>query len=708
AKLDLSFHAGHAAGRLWLWAEYSTDLFDRATVLRMCGHFRRLLEEAMARPETPVSRLALLDEAERAQLAAWDGAARRGHPEGLLHGLFEEQARRTPEAAALVFQETVLTYAELEERSARLAARLRAQGAGPEVGVAVCLERTPDLVVTLLAVLRSGSFYVPLDPRHPEERRSFLLEDSGARIVVTQSGIAAERPAAPAGEVTPGNLAYLIYTSGSTGRPKAVAIEHRSAFALACWAREAFSPEELRCVLASTAVTFDLSVFELFATLAWGGTVVLAENALELPAGVEITLINTVPSAISELLRADRLPASVRTINLAGEALPRGLVDRAYALPGTERVCNLYGPSEDTTYSTWTVVDRASDQPPSIGRPVHDTRAYVLDRHLERLPSGVPGELFLAGAGLARGYLGRPDLTAERFVPDPFAAEPGERMYRTGDKARQRANGELDYLGRLDHQVKVRGFRVEPGEVEAALLRQPGVEAAVVLARDQRLVAWVVASGPSAPELRQALLRSLPEPMVPSAFVFLDALPLTPHGKIDRKALPAPELPRTAGEEGRPRGPVEELLAVVWQEVLGVETVGRGDSFFELGGHSLLVMRILARVREILGVELPPQAVFESPTVAGLAARVELAQRDGQVHPAPPLRRLGPGRELPLSFAQQRLWFLDRLRPGSATYNIPAVLRFDGPLRPALLAAALGEVVRRHDALRTTFVMSAA
>src|SRR3954467_7888107 len=443
------------------------------------------------------------------------------------------------------------------------------------MGVAVCLERTADLVVVLLAVLRAGAFYVPLDPRYPAERLRFLVEDSGARIVVTHSRLADRLPpqtnfplldgpetAAPVAShssltnVTAQNLAYLIYKSGSTGRPKAVAIQHQSAVELAFWAREAFSAAELRGVLASTAVTFDLSVFEIFVPLAWGGTVVLAENALELPAaaaalpaGVEITLVNTVPSALAELLRADALPASVRTLNLAGEALPRWLADRAYARPGTARLCNLYGPSEDTTYSTWAVIERSGERQPSIGRPLTGTRAYVLDATLERLPWWMSGGLSLAGAGLARGYLGRPELTAERFVPDPFDPVGGARMYRTGDRVRLRPDGEMDYFGRLDHQVKVRGFRIELGEVEAALADQPGVEAAVVLARedvpgDRRLVAYVVvaadaARAPVVAELRRGLQQPLPEPFLPADFVFLDAFPLTPHGKVDRRSLPA-------------------------------------------------------------------------------------------------------------------------------------------------------------------------
>jgi len=690
-------------GGLLARMSYSRDLFDPATVQRLLGHLETLLEGAAAEPEAQLSRLPLLTAAERMQLAQIE---RRGHAEGLLHALFEAQARRTPEAVALVAGEARLTYAELDERSARLAARLQALGIGPEMGVAVCQERTADLIVSLLGVLRSGGFYVPIDPRYPDERQRFLVEDSGARLVLTRERLAellAEPAAAMMVEGTPGNLAYLIYTSGSTGRPKAVAIEHRSASVFAQWARESFSLEELSCVLASTAVTFDLSVFEIFVTLAWGGTVELVENALaEIPAGV--TLINTVPSAMTELLRNGSLPASVRTINLAGEALPHWLADLAYARPETERLCNLYGPSEDTTYSTWTVVERSAERAPSIGRPVHDTRAYVLDPWLERLPVGVPGELCLAGAGLARGYLGRPELTAERFVPDPFSEEPGARMYRTGDLARLRSDGELDYLGRLDHQVKIRGFRIELGEVEAALARQPGVESAVVLARedvpgDKRLVAYVVGE---AADLREALLRELPEPMVPSAFVFLEELPLTPHGKVDRRALPAPEASHEA-EISLERSPAEELLAGIWSALLRVSAIGPRDNFFDLGGHSLLATQVVSRVREVFGVELPLRALFETPTLAALAARI---QAEGLGLQAPPIVALPRDGEIRASFAQERLWFLDRFGTDRASYNIPAAVCLSGRLDVPALAASLTEIARRHESLRTTFVVT--
>ncbi len=713
-------------GGLLTRLDYASDLFEAGTAQRLLGHLKMLLRGTVGAPEAALSQLPLLTTAEQAQLAEWDGLERRGHAAGLLHELFEAQARLTPDALALVAGDTVLTYGELEEKTAALARRLTAMGAGPEVGVAICLERTAELVVSLLAVLRSGGFYVPLDPRYPEERRAFLIEDSGARIVIDSAG---PHPAAPSpgppespspGEggarVQASNLAYLIYTSGSTGRPKAVAITHGSATVFARWARTAFSPDELRGVLASTAVTFDLSVFELFVTLAWGGTVVLAENALELPrvaaelpAGVEITLINAVPSAMAELLREGAVPASVRTINLAGEALPRWLADLAYARPETLRVCNLYGPSEDTTYSTWTQVERSTEQAPSIGRPVDDTRAYLLDVTLNRLPLGVPGELYLSGAGLARGYLGRPDLTAERFLPDPFSAEPEARMYRTGDLVRLGADGELDYLGRLDHQVKIRGFRIELGEVEAALARQPGVESTVVLARedvagDKRLVAYLTGEDLSVSSLRQALQKELPEPMVPSAFVVLEAFPLTAHGKVDRKALPVPDAEHRDVARARDLTPVEELLSGIWSELLGISEVAPHETFFELGGHSLLATRMISRVRSVLGVELAMRSVFEEPTLAGFAALAEKARLGGESAAEPPLVRIDRDRPLPTSFSQRRLWFLDQLEPGSFAYNLTGAIRLEGDLDVAALTAALDGIIRRHESLRTTFI----
>ncbi len=570
-----------------------------------------------------------------------------------IHDLFAAQAARTPDAVALVHGGAELTYRELDDRSGRIAAWLRGRGIGPESRVGVCLERTPELVAALLGVLRAGAAYVPLDPAYPRERLAFVARDSAAALVLTREsllpvlpaegveGVCLDRIGEGGADDLPGafpeSAAYLIYTSGSTGTPKGVVIEHRAAAAFLRWAAGEFAREELAGVLASTSVCFDLSVFELFLPLAVGGTVVLAESALELPrlpARDRVTLVNTVPSAAAELARAGGLPAGVRVVNLAGEPLRRALADALYAA-GVRDVLNLYGPSEDTTYSTWARVEPGDRREPSIGRPIAGTRAYVLDRAMELVPAGGAGELYLGGAGLARGYLDRPEQTAERFVPDPFPGEPGARLYRTGDLARWRADGELEFLGRLDHQVKVRGFRIEPGEVESALLAHPAVREALVVAREDapgeaRLVGYVGAGeGSVDPGALAAWLgERLPAHMVPSALVVLPTLPKTPNGKTDRSALPAPALPAAAGGHVAPRTETEAALALLWREVLETGPVGAEDHFFRLGGHSLLAARLGAAVWERFSVDLPLHRVLEAPTLTGMAALIDRERED--------------------------------------------------------------------------------
>jgi amino acid adenylation domain-containing protein len=666
-----------------------------------------------------------------------------------LHDLVAAQIERTPSAVALVAGHERLTYGELGLRAGRLARRLAALGVGPEVRVGVCLSRSPALVAALLGILEAGGTYVPLDPNYPQERLGFMLEDAGAAVLVTERALATRLPASGARllvldeeseraeaephRALPGNLAYLIYTSGSTGRPKAVAIEHRSAVAFVHWAHEVFTAAELAAVLAATSISFDLSVFELFVPLACGGRVVLAANALELPAlpaAGEVTLVNTVPSAMAELVRAGALPAGVRTVNLAGEPLKGALAQAVYA-GGAERVLNLYGPSEDTTYSTFEVVGRGSRREPTIGRPIAGTWARLLDPGLGPVPQGEAGEIYLGGAGLARGYLGRPELTAERFVPDPLASldnQRGGRLYRTGDLGRTLPDGRIEYLGRIDHQVKVRGFRIELGEIEVALAAHPKVREAAVVARreasgEQRLVAYLVADeegapegGPAVAELRSFLGSRLPDYMIPAFFVALPALPLTPNGKVDRQALSRRELPRESAEGGlaAPRSPTEELLAGIWGEVLGRDRVGIDEGFFDLGGDSLLANRVLARVRAALGLDLPPATLFEASTVAALAEQVERALAGGQPASSslPPLpvitARPRDGRGEPLSLAQRRLWFLERLVPGTPASNIPIVMRLAGPLTLAVLERSLVEIAARHEALRTTVELGAA
>jgi len=720
--------------RLELTLGFRRGRIEADAAERMLGHLDRLLEVLAEDPERRVAELDLLGQAERGRVLETWGRAETDHPVGdCVHALFEAQAGRTPDAVALVAGAETLTYRELNARANRLAHHLRGLGVGPEARVGVCLPRTPGMLISLLAVLKAGGAYVPLDPAYPRERLDFMLEDAGVRLVLTEDALADHLPARaepvrldllgevlerapehdPESGVLPENLSHVIFTSGSTGRPNGVMIRHASVGVLLRWLRENVTDAERAAALFSTSVNFDVSVAEVFGTLCWGGTLHLAENALSLAEmhDAGIVYASMVPTAAAELLRAGGIPASVRTLSLAGEALPPELARALHDLGTVERVGNLYGPTEDTTYSTCAWVPRGCERV-RIGRPLSNTRAYVLDGELRPLPAGVAGELYLAGDGLARGYAARPDRTAERFLPDPFG-EPGSRMYRVMDRARWTADGELEYLGRTDHQVKVRGFRVELGEVEAALLRHSSVRSAVATVREdvpgeRRLVAYVVPEGapPGAAGLRAHLRESLPEYMVPGAFVVLDALPVTPNGKLDRGALPAPENAQADARYLAPRTPVEEVLAGIWAEVLRRERVGVRDRFFELGGHSLLAIRVVSRIREVLGVEPPLRVVFEASTVAELAERVEALRRAAPpvLPPVVPVERAGP---LPLSFAQERLWFLDRLEPDSPFYNIPSSLRLGGDLDVLALERAFGEVVRRHEALRTRFTLVA-
>ena len=695
----------------------------------MCQALESLVAALEAAPDTPLCALEVLPPAEkRCLLSEWNATDGTPLPQEGLHRRFEAQAAKTPQATAVILQQEALAYGELNARANRLAHQLIALGVGPDAPVAIALERSFAMIVALLAVLKAGGAYVPLDPAYPAERLTFMLEDSGARILLTQEDLVQRLPrtaehtlrldgdgAGDAGQpttnpernVAPEHLAYIIYTSGSTGQPKGVAIEHRNAAAFLAWGRSVWSPAELAGVLAGTSICFDLSIFEIFLPLSVGGAVILAETVLKLPelaAREQVTLVNTVPSAIDALLRQRALPASVRVVNLAGEPLTTELADRVYAVATVGKVYDLYGPSEDTTYSTCKL--RRLGEPPSIGRPIGNTQAYILDHRGRPTPAGVPGELHLGGAGLARGYLGRPELTAERFIADPFSAQPDARLYKTGDLARYRPDGDIEFLGRLDHQVKIRGFRIEPGEIEAALCHHPQVREAVVGPREdvagRHLVAWLVAAGepaPAAAQLRSFLQATLPDYMIPAVFVFLPVLPLNANGKIDRKALPAPDAGEGAAQGDAPRNAVEEIVAGIWASLLGRE-VGIFDNFFELGGHSLLATQVASRLRDAFAAEIPLRRLFDAPTVAALAEEVRACagQGDDDLPPLLPGPRAG---DLPLSFAQQRLWFIDQFDKGSAAYNMTGALRLGGALDAPALDRALAAVVRRHETLRT-------
>ncbi|WP_369938522.1 non-ribosomal peptide synthase/polyketide synthase [Xanthomonas tesorieronis] len=718
---------------------YMTSLFDAGTVSRYLAYWQRLLQAMVADAEAVVARLPLLGAAESARmLSEWNATALEYPREARLHDLFEAQAQRTPDAIALVAGQERLSYAELNRRANRLSQYLRSLGVMPDDRVGLCLERKAGMMVALLATLKSGGAYVPLDPTYPPERLVQILQDATPRVVLAdavgrpvlaqaldrdgnaalpvivdidadaaQWANALDENVTTAG-LRASNLAYLIYTSGSTGRPKGVAIEHRNAVNFLSWATQAFSAQDLSNCLFSTSINFDLSLFEYGAPLSVGGTVTLVANALTLlDAAPPVTLINTVPSAMAELTRAQAIPPSVRVVNVAGEALKRSLAERILASANVERLCNLYGPSETTTYSTWTTMTRDSGFVGDIGGPVGNTQVYVLDAAGAPVPIGVAGEIWIAGAGVARGYLGQPELTAQRFVRDPFAADASARMYCTGDLGRWSNDGTITLLGRNDFQVKIRGFRIELGEIEAKLIECVGVREAVVLAREdaageKRLVAYCLADEALDIALvREHLAKRLPEYMVPSAFVRLAAWPLTPNGKLDRKALPVPDdsaYARRAFEA--PQGATERRLAAIWAELLRVEAISRFDDFFELGGHSLLAVQLASRVRRAFDVDVSMRELFELPTLLQLAAHVAAGRRSDQSAVLPAPRQPF----MPLSQAQQRLWFLSQIDGASAAYHLSGAQRLHGTLDLAALSHALDQIVARHEVLRTRFV----
>ncbi len=679
AKFDLYLESWETDGCIRGRIEYNTDLFDSDRIARMASHFKTLLAGIVANPEQRLSELPLLPDAERRQvLIEWNKTERLFPQDCGIHDLFEAQVERSPEATALICGRERLSYMQLKIQAERLAGYLRLAGVGPETLVGVCLDRSPALMATLLAVLKVGAAYVPLDPAYPKERIKYILNDACAPWLVTQRKFAELFKSVEAraifiddqtnaefdsrtqvlnagayeatGHMSQGlgsaarELAYVLYTSGSTGRPKGVAIEHRSVVNLIYWAKEIFTTQELAGVLAGTSMCFDLSVFEMFVPLSWGGTVILAENALQLPqlpAARQVTMVNTVPSAITELLRMKGLPQSVRVVNLAGEPLAPQLVDQLYAQGASiVKVYDLYGPTEDSVYST--VALRRRHGPAIIGRPLANKRVYILDQNRHPVPVGVPGELFIGGAGLAREYLHQPDLTAEKFIKDPFQPEdPSSRLYRTGDLARYSSDGNIEFLGRTDRQVKLRGFRIELGEIESVMTQHPAISDLVVVVQgetpdDQQLVAYMVlkeGQAPTASELHQFASVELPPYMVPSAFMALKAMPLTPNGKVDRAALACSESMRLdpGSVFAAPLSVTQKRLTEIWSEALGLEQIGIHDNFFDLGGHSLTAMRVANRLSQEFGDDFSMTVLFESPTIAELAETIENRERKGTI-----------------------------------------------------------------------------
>lgn len=744
AKFDLMLAAREEDGELVCVIEYSSELFAGETIERMLQQYATLLAGIVAQPEEKISRLPLMPEAAQKQVVHdWNDTAVEAPLATSIQQLFEAQVARTPADVAVVAGSERISFRELNERANQLARYLRRQGVGPEVRLAICLERSSEMIVALLAILKAGGAYVPLEPAYPAERISFILEDSQATLLLTnrvsfpstqaeacatrivyldelRADVAQESTDNVAGGVTAANAAHVIYTSGSTGRPKGVVSSHSASlnrFAW-MWRRYPFVAGEVCCQ--KTALSFVDSIWEIFGPLLQGvPLVIIADDVVKDPSGFlaalstnKVTRLVLVPSLLRAIMESTAdLAAELSDLRIcvcSGETLPPELAREFKAKFPQTMLINLYGSSEVAADVTWFEVGGATTSVTiPIGRPIANTQVYVLDKAFQAAAVGVPGEIFVGGLGLARGYLGRPDLTAEKFIPHPFGA--GERLFRTGDLGRFLDDGNIEYRGRRDHQVKLRGFRIELGEIESALRAHPQLSETVVVLHDtptgdKQLVAYVVANGElPATELRAHLRAELPEYMIPSSFITLSEMPLTASGKVDRLALPAPDRAEPSDDFVAPRTPVEEVVASIWAAELNLNTVGVNDDFFALGGHSLLLARIAARVQEAFGIDLPLRVLFEASTVGALAERIETMRRSAAGLTERPMVRVSRAAALPLSFAQERLWFFDQLEPGSAAYNIARALRLLGPLDKKALEKSLVAIHERHEALRSTF-----
>ena len=775
AKFDLTLGITNTAtGLVGVW-EYNTDLFDASTIERMTGHFLTLLEGIIANPNERISELPLLTEVEQQQLLVEWNDTQVDYPlDKSIHQLFEEQVDRTPDAIAVVYENQQLTYRQLNNCANQLAHYLKSLGVKADTLVGICVKRSIEMLVGLLGILKAGGAYVPLDPDYPQQRLAFMLNDAALPVVLTQQSlleslpehtaqvvcldsdrqlIAQHSPENPLTGSKPENLAYVIYTSGSTGKPKGVQVSHNGVvnFLASLSLCPGLTDSDTFCAV--TTISFDIAALELYLPLIVGAKIVVvsrevardgARLLLELQES-GTTVMQATP-ATWQMLLASGLSTQKLGMKLlcGGEALPDQLAHQL--LETGSEVWNLYGPTETTIWSSIYQLRNHSKQLEArsaiasgaalpaiapIGRPIANTQIYILDTQLQPVPIGVPGELYIGGAGLAKGYLNRSELTQEKFIPNPFedsaalasprsrsvsqrASAGGSKLYKTGDLARYLPDGNIEYLGRIDNQVKIRGFRIELGEIEAVLRQLGYIQASCVIARedipgDKRLVAYVVPhqhSTPTINELRQFLKSKLPDYMVPNAIVILESLPLTPNGKVDRRSLPALDLHSERIDKYlAPRNQIEELLAQIWAQVLKLELVGIHDNFFELGGHSLLATQLVSRIRSIFKVELPLRELFARPTVAELAQSIGQLQQQDLELVSPPILPRAENAQLPLSFAQQRLWFLDQLEPNSAVYNIPIALRLVGTLNQVALEQSLYDIIARHEALRTNFVI---
>src|SRR5215216_4538656 len=787
AKFDLTLYFDERDSELYSTFEYNTDLFDRDTIARMARHLRTLLEGIVADPSARISELPLLTEAERRQLLfEWNDTRAEYQQSVCAHQLFEAQVEAKPDAVAVVFEDERLSYGELNARASKLAHHLRDLGAGTGDVVGIFMARSLEMIVGILGTLKAGAACLPLDPSYPRERLAFMLKDAGGPIVLTQQRLAVELPETATRVVcveadwhdieqksdenvqassTPENWIYVIYTSGSTGTPKAVCMPHRALVNLV--ESHSMSPTRSARTMQFASLNFDISFEEIFSTFAAGACLLLVRESmrLDMPALGRFIEENRIerfhlPVVVLQKLSetfCDKPQAlsSLRELMVGGEQLQitRDIV-KLFARLKHCTLYNHYGPSETHVVTSFTLPRDPETWPvfPPLGRPLPNTEVYLLDSHLHPVPVGLPGELYIGGACLAHGYLNRPALTAERFIPHPFSGKPGVRLYKTGDFARYLKDGNIEFIGRNDFQVKIRGMRIELGEIEATLRQHKTVNEAVVTlrqdaSREKRLVAYVIASPGctiEATQLRDYLRGKLPDYMQPSAFVTLTAFPLTVSGKIDRLALPVPERNLEA-EEGyvAPRSALEEVLSTIFSEVLKLERIGVHDNFFDLGGHSLSATQIVSRVREAFRVELPVRKIFEQPTVEALAQALRedqgdwiqrtaelllqvssVSDKEAEIKLAHPVEEriekkeiasersaeekitAPPTRTAPLSFAQQRLWFLDQYEPDNILYNIPAAIRLHGALDVTALERSLNQIVKRHEALRTNFAMA--
>jgi amino acid adenylation domain-containing protein len=747
AKFDLAVDMMEVGDRIGGSFEYKTDIFEADTIRRMIGHFQTVLRSIVKDPERAISRLPLLTEVETQQLLSYSQCSESAStPDSCLHELFEAQVAQKRDAIAVVFEDQQLTYGELNVRANRLAHNLRELGVGLDVLVGICVKRSVEMVVGLLGILKAGGAYVPLDPAYPDARLAFMLNDSGAKILLTESALASRFSGADVhvlnidfehewpGQKVDDNLptvssseaaVYMIYTSGSTGQPKGAIITQSGLVNYLNWAGKTYELDRGNGSVVHSPLAFDLTVTTLWGPLLGGQPIQLIREdegidglSVVLGEGHDYNVVKVTPShlqALADLLPAEHAPQAPRTLIIGGDALWAENIAYWRKFAPDTRLINEYGPTETVVGCCVYEVqpDDSTSGPVPIGRPIGNTQLYILDEFFQLVPCGVSGELYIGGAGVGRGYVNQPGLTAERFVPDPFGNAPGGRLYRTGDLVRHLREGQIEYLGRLDRQVKIRGYRIELGEIESVFADHPRVREAVVVADKpaERLTAYVVSGrGLDVAELRRFVGSRVPAHMVPTGFVTLKKLPLTINGKIDRAALPAAGALMAAATDDvyvAARTPLEEILCGIWMELLSAERVGVHDNFFQLGGHSLLAIRVMARVREAFAVELPLRSLFEFPTIAAMAQQIELAIATNRGLLKPPIERIPRDGPLPLSYVTERRVERELWAKANSVYirpqNVHNAIFWSGPLDHGVFEQSVNEIIRRHEILRTNF-----